>query len=734
MAVRIKEWEVPYTWWVGIEITANKVINLLLRESNNLIQVNEDNEVYTDLQLLPWIQPNDDFPVGVTTGKILEEDWWIQSGLLLNRKTTSWDYARWIYANDNKLYLDPGTWTWVQIYTSTEINELLEQISAQVVNNWKLTIVENWTIIWEFYANQAWDTTVSIWSPSWLVINTETFFMESSSDTVNWQAAYDWFKQGNCSLLNLKDPSLDWNDVYALADYNANTETLTFKSVRTWTRGWQNRWYTEFVSNIITIVADPITWDVISVTGGESVTDGFISNRWYITPFTPTNDSDPATKKYVDDAVSSGWVPYTWGTWINIDNDHVVSNTLPFDPDNQGTTGQVIKKTENGYEWANESWGWGGTYYGGTWISIDWNNNINNDWVLSVNWNTWVVTVDEFDPDNSGSTGQVLKKTANWYEWSNEGVYAAWNGININNSTISNTWVLSVNNTAPDANWNVNVSWGSYTAWTWININSSDVISNSLPFNPDNSWSTWQVLKKTSNGYEWDNESSSGVTSVNGQTWAVTVDEFDPDNTGSTWQVLTKTANGYEWATNAAEGKVKVWDLSTAPGQSTMAAITLWVAQWDDYSAILNVLDQTYIYWYSDSASWTTNYYFHWLRETTETTTTANGQFTTLSNPAYKISVTSGTYSWTVIYTHTIWNFLTVEDSWYTTPYIPTADYQPATKKYVDDAIAWWGGGWGWITNDTTGTTTTIAKIWGGTETEFNNLSSHATNELYFVL
>lgn len=40
-------------------------------------------------------------------------------------------------------------------------------------------------------------------------------------------------------------------------------------------------------------------------------------------------------------------------------------------------------------------------------------------WVTSVNWNTWAVTVAEFEPDNAGSTDQVLTKTADWYEWAN---------------------------------------------------------------------------------------------------------------------------------------------------------------------------------------------------------------------------------------------------------------------------------------------------------------------------
>lgn len=125
---KIVEGQLPYTWWTGIEIDTNKVIKILLREENNLIQVNWDNELYTDLQLADWIKPTDEFPVGVTVGKVLASDWWWVSGMLLNMKTTSWDYSRWIYGQDWKLYFDNWTWTFTQIYSSTEVDTLLNNL------------------------------------------------------------------------------------------------------------------------------------------------------------------------------------------------------------------------------------------------------------------------------------------------------------------------------------------------------------------------------------------------------------------------------------------------------------------------------------------------------------------------------------------------------------------------------------------------------------------------------
>lgn len=115
--VWLKLWLEALTAGKGIDPDAlrDRVIELLLRAENNLIQVNDDNEVYVDLQLPSGIKPTDDFPVWVTTGKILQADWRQQSGLILNWKTTSGDYNRLIYANDGKLYIDKGNGVWVEL-------------------------------------------------------------------------------------------------------------------------------------------------------------------------------------------------------------------------------------------------------------------------------------------------------------------------------------------------------------------------------------------------------------------------------------------------------------------------------------------------------------------------------------------------------------------------------------------------------------------------------------------
>lgn len=135
MTVRAVEWKNPYTWGIAIEITEDKTINLRLRDENNLIIYDEwDDEIYVDLQLDDELTPTDDLPVGVTTGRIIVDNWWEFTGTILVAKTTSWDLIKFVYADDWKIYLDNWTWTFKQIYTKTDIDTLLNAVKVEIKN------------------------------------------------------------------------------------------------------------------------------------------------------------------------------------------------------------------------------------------------------------------------------------------------------------------------------------------------------------------------------------------------------------------------------------------------------------------------------------------------------------------------------------------------------------------------------------------------------------------------
>ena len=70
------------------------------------------------------------------------------------------------------------------------------------------------------------------------------------------------------------------------------------------------------------------------------------------------------------------------------------------------------------------------------------------------------------------------------------------------------------------------------------------------------------------------------VTSVNWDTWAVTVSEFSPSWTATTWYVVTKTANWYEWAAPTW------WGFTTT-------TVTLTTAWWSSKSQTVSVTGVT---------------------------------------------------------------------------------------------------------------------------------------------
>lgn len=110
MSVRLTPWTNPYQSGIGTEITDEKEINVVLRDTNNLIQLTQNNELYTDLQLANWLKPTDTIPVWRTVGRVLANDWWIKSWTLVCEKTTSGDIVQILYADDWTIWINKGNW------------------------------------------------------------------------------------------------------------------------------------------------------------------------------------------------------------------------------------------------------------------------------------------------------------------------------------------------------------------------------------------------------------------------------------------------------------------------------------------------------------------------------------------------------------------------------------------------------------------------------------------------
>jgi len=383
---RVVEWQLPYTWWTGIEIDANKVIKILLRDEDNLIQVNNDNELYTDLQLADWIKPTDSFPVWVTVGKVLASDWWWESWMLLNLKTTSWDYVRWIYWQDNKLYIDRGTGTYTQIYTKPEVDALFTQLRGELatvaftwdyndlinrpaflqeqadweqtdtdapdyiknkptiptVNDATLTIQKNWIGLGSFTANSSTNTTVNIPVP-WVIDNV------SSTSTTDALSA----NQGK----ELQDQ---------IDGLKAMGRFLSLWNSATWLP----------ISFPLDIPYNYKTWDYFLVETVSSATPA-VNYRPTGLQYTWTASSTVETEEV---AVGDLYLfdGSTWLLQINHGKSVGFANIAWQPSDNAALDAALDAKQDVLTAW--------------TWISIS-NNTVSNTGVTSVNWNTWAVTI-----------------------------------------------------------------------------------------------------------------------------------------------------------------------------------------------------------------------------------------------------------------------------------------------------------------------------------------------------
>lgn len=753
MAVRIKESSTPYKAGIGIEITNNHIINVLLREANNLIHVNENNELYVDLQLPDGIEPDDDFPVWVTTGKILQADWRPQSGLILNRKTTSWDYARLIYANDWNVYID--CWDWI------------------------------WRLLWGEGTR----------------CNTRTFWIETTQDLDVAQQVYDWIKAWNNALI-IHDIGR-WPQCYTLSGEKTigTTKDFQFASHYESFINWQQGYTTISLPTAqiwVDITTDEVTYIIFWSMRQDSFIDPTATSMIYDNAFMPTEPFHPTTKQYVDDELAKKQDLLTAWTRITIQRDPNtgdlvisadVSGVMTYkgnvtDPSQLPASGNVWDCWYSESDW--HMYAWDGTQWKDIWWitpnltnyfnkTIDDSDDITqwsiNLFVTQSEKNTWNnkqdklvagqnitidpltneisatdtkyfagnnITIDQtnhihndapFDPDNAGSMGQVLTKTSDWYEWKN-----------------------------PWGWW-----WGSYTAWHWIDINQNNVISNSLPFEPDNGdWRSWQVLKTDWHGtYYWDNESGGGWghnytawdwINIDSNYVISNTNRFIPSNdqTATAWQMLVKTQNGYEWSNLPSnKNNVKFWTIDldnqvTATNREIYEWLQASVNNW----AIINIestnnpeYKDTYIF---ETINQSGMCIFHWISRNSEKRewTWAWWQSRWWYTIAWQWELQLF-WPWLTNYGIVIWenpndlthtNYISALWAQYPSAFMPTDDTQPATKWYVDAAIlGWWG--WAlWITNNTSGTTTRVTQIWWGTTAEWNAIQNPSNTCIYIEL
>ena len=362
MTVRVVEWKKPYTWGKAIEVTDDKVINLRLRDENNLIIYDAwDDEIYVDLQLPDEIQPIDAFPVWITTGRVIVDNWWDEAGTIICAKTTSGDNIKLLYADSGNLYIDNGTWTFKQIYLKADIDAFLLAMREYVddkpflntfdtthttqdfldsVQNsdiqewdvylWRLTVSdlpssmiqaevetyiypENWWDYVIFCVLRSATTSPYIWQCSsyqydgwhtiggwgWGSQNSKIFELATDQDLTTAQEAYEWY-------LAWKYPIIKVTPAQVLCPVQMELPwELYFVWAWYWysnsIAGWDSDYYAQWYK--FTITNGTVT--AVSDYRYHPWISFLATNVNYSPTYTPQYDWSPATKKYVDDKTST---------------------------------------------------------------------------------------------------------------------------------------------------------------------------------------------------------------------------------------------------------------------------------------------------------------------------------------------------------------------------------------------------------------------------------------------
>ena len=269
-----------------------------------------------------------------------------------------------------------GYWPWNYYSSDVFITPSESPLRRENPENKNLRWWETWVVTlnnainnkWVLSVNgQTWDVTIPTAEES----NTKTFYLSSTSDLTNAQAAYDWWAAG-------KNPIIIYSQVsYSVVSDSISSGVKKLSFVRNNPElyvGSSSSYYRDYLIQF-TINQTTLEVESITATGTTEISwktydiSVLETNKNYSTPYTPQYNWSPATKKYVDDSVS--WAVSKWTTAPS----SPVEWQLRYD-----TTNDVLKV----YNWT-------------TWVEVWWWITNDTTWTTSTISQEWVWTKAEFE-------------------------------------------------------------------------------------------------------------------------------------------------------------------------------------------------------------------------------------------------------------------------------------------------------------------------------------------------
>ena len=616
-------------------------------------------------------------------------------------------------------------WDWINIDANNEISvdtsiiatkEYVDDSIAESVSAWPTAPLNptQWMLRYDtvndVLKSYDWTQWNEVWNES-TDINTKSFYLSWTSDLTNAQAAYDWFSAW-------KNPIVMYNNRAYLV-YAQNATQLIFQDIEN--SAYDQTSYTEYVWQKIIFT---LSWNDVTAISYDN------TSWWswpilrtdvnYPTPYTPAYAWSPTTKQYVDNNDTYIWASaptdnvvewrlwydttndilkvYDWSWWvitwkvytawdhINISNADVISTTglqeelVAWD----NITIEDVCTMESDMRWPCPSgfhvptisewtaiknvWttlGWWNSDWPNFWIALKlplmWQIRTNGVEIVRA-WNQWFYWWSERkDPYGVGYLSNVI-------QFHSSGIYPEsyeWRAKGCPVRPLKNTPVI------PDNSWTM--LYGVSISVGWIFWNSTEWLI-SLSWD----WATW-------------------ITIADKNLWATVVwndwDTLSQSNCGRYFQRW----NNY-W-----------FPFTLSMSLSSDRVNTTWYWPWNYYYS------DTFVTWYDDWSSpkndnlwwWQTKstyqYCIHNVISATDTKYTAWTWISIDSNNVISSTQANAEWwniTWTLSDQTDLQNALNdkadttdVLEKTNTTSYTPTWDYNPATKKYVDDAVSQaWGG------------------------------------------
>ena len=732
MTVRLYEWDKTETGWAWIEITDNKVVNLKLRDENNLIKINEDDEAYVDLQLESWIAPDDDFPVWVTTGRVLVADWRPVAWTVTISKTTSWDYTIYLYWDDGKVYVDNGTWEWHIVSFGYEAWEWISidtaYSNARTRRYWNFHIptssewqtLKNWTITNVDYAqylripewggslnvndgSHMWGSNSNLWCSDVHWSDACCFSCGASSSSVAYSSRMWGF-----SLRLFADTPVIPDETWTLAWTRNNANIYRNEDLWLITVSKTSLWETQYIT-----LKDKNEWatEAYVRNGGVGPTTasncGYLYQRGNCHGFPWAWATDTSGTKV--DASGYGPYKYEWNTfitghgdWSTIQNDNLWAYEVPTEEVKSiSNTGVLSVDWQTGHV---TLWLWTAAYANiGT---SEWNVP-----VLDASWrldpaivpSTWVMTT--FTVTNKADL-TTLTTAVKWDIWIVTSENKTYILSNDPYSTLSNwTELLFPTGSVSSVNW-----------FTWaVNLTTGYIQeSNNVLFTSPTEKATWNnklwannvsTVALTGNYGDLSNKpvidtalNNSSTNAVQNKAIATAVNNINSSITSMQWDIWDlQTASGW-----AAQDIIDIKgdiadiqeDLTTKSFYlpwtwNSQSVLSVWQAIWDWWNnwgwekrnPIIIYNNKSYILHARDV-------WGLWFLSTSKRLAIeASGSYTMIRREWLVVREQNWVVSSVESSVDTVGKFLSAETN-YPTPYTPEYDWSPATKKYVDDSVA----------------------------------------------